>query len=273
MVGVCAHQRNTIRISKIMKKTLSLIAAISLMAGSASAIQVDEIIFQNGAGLDSSQLHATVGMSLTPIGVAPTSLYTLHISLQNTSLASAGDGALVLLTGLAFDLPSGVTVDGSNNNGGSVAAGSGTTTSAGWTTAGANGAWGWDNNSAGLSGGALAYATLTGYDTRVSTVASDGKNAFDGSGNAGGMDYGVFSASETSVSPAPWVKDELDIALNLNLGNYDPSSLLAAIDAGNVAAIFGSPNGTPGVPDGGSTLALFGASILGIGALRRRFSK
>lgn len=256
-----------------MKKTLTSIAAISLMVGSASAINVDEIILQNGAGLDSSQLDASVSMSLNPIGVMPTTSYTLHISLQNTSLDSAGVGALVMLTGLAFDLPSGVTVDGSNNNGGSVAAGSGTTTSVGWTTAGANGAWGWDNNSAGLSGGALAYATLTGYDTRVSTLASDGKYAFDGSGNAGGMDYGIFSTSESSVSPAPWVKDRLDIALNLNLGNYDPSSLLPAIDAGNVAAIFGSPNGTPSVPDGGATLGLLGVGILGVGTLRRRLMK
>lgn len=247
-----------------MKKALTLIAAIPIMVSSASAINVgvDEIIFQNGAGLDSSQLSPSVSMSFNAS--------VLTITLQNLSADTAGDGALVLFTGLAFDLPTGVTVNNSvpSSVGAVTAIGPSTL---GWNSTSAQGAWGWDNNSAGLSGGALAYATLSGYDTRVSTVASDGKNAFDGTGNAGGMDYGVFSAAESSVSPSPWVKDTLEITLNLNTSGYTGTDLIG--DIGNVAAIFGSPNGTPSVPDGGATLALLGVGILGISAVRRRFVK
>jgi hypothetical protein len=253
---------------RLTKQLAFGLAGVPLMAGSLSAVPLDsdyrvlgieETLYQSGDLSDASLLAPRISMAYES-GV-------LYIKLQNLTADAAGSSAGVLLSGLAFNLPGNVAPSGGSNPGDITPLG---TTGGGWVhgETGDEVQWGYDFAQGGASGGALAYAANS-YDTIISTLGSNGKNVFGGSAaNSDGLNYGVFSLAESSTTPGPYVKDTLLITFNLNLGGFG-GDLVDAIDRGNVAAIFGSPNGVP-VPDGGMTLLLLGGSLLVLGALGRR---
>jgi hypothetical protein len=241
------------------------LAAVPLLAEGLSAMQaytqvgVDEKLYQTANLNDPGLLTPEVWMRYAN-GL-------LYIKLVNKSPDNAGDSAGVLLTGVAFNLPDRVAPSGGPDPGSITPLG---TTGGGWVDGdtGDEVQWGYDYAAGGASGGALAYA-MNSYDTVISTLGSNGKNVFGGSAqNADGINYGIFSLSEASTIPDPYVKDALEITLKLDLGNYS-GNLMADIAEGNVAAIFGSPTGTP-VPDSGSTMLLLGGALALLGAIRRR---
>jgi hypothetical protein len=107
-------------------------------------------------------------------------------------------------------------------------------------------------------------------DTFISSVNNGQATQFAGALNIDGPDFGALSANETQFGASQeGVRDSIVIALNLN----GPVSV-SDIDAGNVILSFGSPDtvSTP-VPDGGTTAALLGGALVGLGFLRRKFSR
>ena len=82
--------------------------------GAADTINVDQVLYQSGGVADANLLSGTVNMSLAG--------NVLTIILRNTSQNGAGDGAGILLTGIGFQLPTGVSITG-----GSAVIGSGST--------------------------------------------------------------------------------------------------------------------------------------------------
>ena len=218
-------------------------------------VSYDEILFQTPAQPGSLSAAVRLGLDGT----------TLHILLRNTSPDAAASGSSAELSGLAFSLPSGFSISG-----GSAAAASGSSMvniNAGSKPI--NKAWGYDFDVGSLGGGALAFASHT-YNSRISTIASDGKHSFDNvNKNANGLDYGAISSVETSPPGHEYIKDELEITLNLNVpSGYDLDDLVPAIDAAPMAVMFGSPN-AGGVPDAGATAGLMAVALALLGLGRR----
>lgn len=238
--------------------TKALIALIPLLvhqSASAVSITVDQIVAPGD--VDASQLSGTVNMSLSGS--------VLTINLKNTSADAAGSGAGILLTGIGFNLPTGVTIgSGSASMLGSTAIGF-------VMPAGGNvsSEWGYDNQP--LNSGAL----LT-YDvnTAVSSMESQTTTPFAAGSvakpdNLGGPDFGLLSANEMD-GLGDGVEGILDsLTITLNLAGTISGDLLAFIERGMVALTFGSP-GSATVADGGSTLMLLGSSFGALAYLARR---
>src|SRR5262245_22019974 len=92
------------------------ILAVALWAASsgmalATPINVDQILFDSGGVVDNSLLSGTFDMTLSGT--------TLTITLTNTSADGAGSGAGILLTGIGFQLPDGVSITSGTVNMGS----------------------------------------------------------------------------------------------------------------------------------------------------------
>ena len=64
------------------------------------------------------------------------------------------------------------------------------------------------------------------------------------------------------------IENSLVFSLVLNGIPVLPADYLNRIDQGTVAVTYGSPSGK-GVPDGGTTIALFGLSCIGLAGVRR----
>ncbi len=198
----------------------------------------------------------------------------LTITLQNTSTRDAGSGAGVVLTGLGFNLPDGMSISG-----GSAVMGSpdiaGTLGNAinFIKPAGGNVSQEWGYDTSGLDSGALIGHSV---NNSISSMESQTTDQFQNGSlvpppNLDGPDMGLLSAAFTAADLGTGVEaiqDTLTVTLNLS-GTYS-GDLLAFIDSGNVALTFGSPGGTPSVPDGGSTLSLLGASLVGLQWFARR---
>lgn len=108
-----------------------------------------------------------------------------------------------------------------------------------------------------------------------------GASSFDGAGYTGYkyavVHYGAGQAGGQQVSPGGWYQAwylggaELDInALpqvnNKNVGGFSSIQFFGTHIPG------GGGGDTPGVPDGGSSLALLGAGLMGLGLVRRRMA-
>ncbi len=237
------------------KALLAIVPVLLHQSAMAVPITVDEIVAPSD--VDASQLSGTVNMSLSGS--------VLTITLQNTSLDAAGSGAGILLTGIGFNLPTGVYI------------GSGSASMAGSTAVGfvmpaggdVSSEWGYDNQP--LNSGALL-----GYDvnTAVSSMESQTTTQFAPGSvssplNLGGPDFGLVSANETDGLGAG-VEGILDsLTITLNLAGTIGDDLLAFIERGMVALTFGSP-GSQTVADGGSTLMLLGSSFSVLAYLARR---
>jgi hypothetical protein len=121
----------------------------------------------------------------------------------------------------------------------------------------------------------------------VSGLPGSGNVTNGGAGNEGG--FGSFNFTLDDVGGFQNSVTALSFVLTLTSGTWaDENAVLTPNSSGSVAAadIFvANPNGgdtgatgyvndsIPPVPDGGSTVALLGSALLGLGMLRRRFGK
>jgi len=222
----------------------------------ANSLTVDQIIYQNGSGVNATLFSGSVDATITGTG----SSTMLTILLQNTSAdgaaTDAGSPSLMLLTGIGFQL-AGVTITG-----GSVSVNTGSTAlnfDSGQSTTDIGNQWGYANSNPDGFGdtGVLALNHV------VSTMASSGSTRFEGAppSSIDGPAYGAVSANETQFGNSlagvdDTIKIVLDLSGTVNIGNIN-----------NVVLSFGSPDS---VPDGGCTIALLGSALLGIGAFGRK---
>ena len=253
-------------------------AAFFLWSGQASAtvITYDEIVYSNDAApTDPSLLAGTIDMTLSMS-------YVLTITLTNTSplgvhgeVASA-EPANNLLTGIGFNLPSGVSIDGGSAN--SV---SSTLLNFPMGFTGPNldvsQEWGYDNDPI-LEGPLFVVAALS-YTTGVTSMTSS-TDALFASGTIdtmpplNGPDFGLLSgfvpASTAGALEAIQARVVIMVDL-LGLGmepdDFD-GDLIDYIDAHPVALLFGSPTDTT-IPEPG-TLAIFAFGLLSLGFFARR---
>ena len=251
-----------------MKKSLILLAAVLALAvaptGFAALLTVDQIIFQNNPGVNSSLISGTI--DYTASGSSAT------IVLTNTSpdaaFTDAGAPALMLLTNFGLQLPGVDILSGTV----SVTAGSTALNfDAGQSTTDISNQWNYANQSA--DGFNLPGVLLT--DTYVSSVNNGQSTRFAGPPpvTIDGPDYGALSAFETQFgSSTAAVQDSVTLVLNFD--GAAPS--FDTVNAGNVVLSFGSPDTVGGgnnTPDSGSTAMLLGAALGSVEVLRRLLLK
>jgi hypothetical protein len=254
---------------KVTSKITSIMSSLAIMlaVGSAKAVPltIDQVIFQSGTGQVPSLMTGTVDASVV------TDVTGTHLTLvvRNTSVDAAFTDATapasMLLTHVGFQLPTVPTnIDILS---GTVTATAGSTgVNFDLATTDLNSQWAFANQS--FNGFSLGLPINTG----LTSVQNGQATRFDGgNGSINGPGYGMISALETQFgSSQPGVRDSITFVLNLS-----GAITLAALEAGNVVLGFGSPDtaGVPGVPDGGSTVALLGFTLLGVEILRRKISK
>lgn len=245
----------------MLRRSVLACGFVAMFASGALAapITVDEILYDSST--NPALLSGTVDMTYSS-GV-------LTILLKNTSADAAGSAAGVLLTGIGFQLPTGVTLTGG-------AAYMGTSATAVGFTAPANrnisSEWGYDASP--LHSGMFKDGAAFSYNTVVASMESMTTNQFASGSlgnppNLGGPDFGVISALETNAGGQEAIRDTIRITLNLQGALSD---IVSRIEAGNVGLSFGSPNAslTTKVPEPGSlSLLLVGVGALGA-AIRRR---
>jgi hypothetical protein len=249
--------------TKLAKCGVLATSVLALFAGTASAdpVTVDQVLYQTGIA-DPSLLKGTVDMTFGG--------GTLTITLTNISSDLAGDGAGILLTGIGFELPTGVSITG-----GKVIIGVGSTAVnfAGGAGTDVSQEWGFDNsplNSGVFQSGlpVLSYNTVVGAMTSITTNqfaagSLDGKPA-----GLAGPDFGLISALETgSIGSNEAIRNSL--VITLALGGTIPSDLLASIEKGHVGLSFGSPNPVPEP----LTLSLLLPGLAGLYFARKRLAK
>jgi hypothetical protein len=257
-----------------MKKCIQLVTigvmGAALQAG-AVAINVDQIIYENADGGNPAALAGTVNMTVSGS--------TLTIVLRNTSTATgATPGSFNLLTGLGFNLPTGVTIGSGAAN---LTAGS---VGVNWNSAvlgnNVSGEWGYDN---GVTAGPFDGVTTLDVNTAVSAMQASTDAKFSNTPLLpptvlDGPEFGLLSAA---VSPSEAgglnaISDSITITLNL-LGTWsgNGNALLNYINERGVVLSFASPDSVPGqrVPEGGSTAIMLGLALLGFGGLRRKLQK
>jgi PEP-CTERM motif len=226
-------------------------------SASAAPITIDEILYASGT--DPVLLSGLVDITLSG--------NQLLITLTNTSVDEAGTGAGILLTGIAFQLPTGISVTGGS-------AYMGTSTAVGFT-APADGdvseEWGFDSpplNSGSFLGIAdLSYNTAAGSMVSITTTQFQSGSIGDPV-NLGGPDFGVISNSETDPGGQEAIRNT--IYLTLLLSGTVPGNLVSLIEAGNVGISFGSPDSSNRVPEPSSLwLAALGAGFAFLPRLRR----
>ena len=245
------------KLHKILKSkaVLALVPLLAHQSAMAVSMTVDTIVAPGD--VNAAYLSGTVNMSLSGS--------VLTINLKNTSADAAGSGAGILLTGIGFNLPTGVYI-------GSGSANMGSATAIGFIKpAGGNvsSEWGYDN--APLNSGALlGYPVNTAVSSMQSqTTAQFAPGSIGNPLNLGGPDFGLISANEKD-GLGDGVEGILDsLTITLNLAGTIAGDLLAFIERGTIAVTFGSP-GSQTVADGGSTLMLLGSSFGVLAYLARR---
>ena len=246
----------------MLRRSLLVFALLAVSRGAAFAapITVDEVLFDSAGTTNPSLLSGTVDMTLAGS--------TLTIVLKNTSADAAGSGAGILLTGVAFQLPTGISI-------GSGTAAIGASTAVNFIApVGGNisSEWGYDNSP--LNSGSFLNDSALLYNTVVASMVSMTTSQFAAGSigqppNLGGPDFGAISALETDAGGQEAVRDTIWITLNLT-GNV-PGNLVSQIEAGNVGISFGSPNTSNKVPEPTSlSLLALGAAVFGSAARFRR---
>jgi hypothetical protein len=227
---------------------------------------VDEILFDSGGVSNALLLSGTVDMTYNA------STKSLSIVLTNTSANAAGAGAGILLTGLAFQLPTGTFI----NSGSASMTGSTAVNFSAPGNGNVSSEWGYDNNP--LNSGAFLNNAALAYNTVVASMVSMTTNQFSAGSlgqppGLGGPDFGLVSALETDGlgSGVEGIRDT--IRFSLTLGGNVPTNVLALIQAGNVGLSFGSPDTSNrhSVPEPGS-LSLLSMGVVAFASVvaRRR---
>lgn len=245
----CPNMRFPITAPFQPRKAL-LIAGISLVF-TASAwsvpIDVEEILFEDGIP-SPENLSGTVDMSWDGL--------KLSIVLTNTSGAIGVAGAGNLLTGIGFQLPGTLIIGGGTTGDLSL-----------------DDQWGFNN----LTSGHYNFPATLATNTQVSTMTADTQIEFDGSNpdNVNGPSWGILSAEPDAESPGGQSHVVGTITFEIDLtGGTVPADIVSQINGGNVVLTFGSPkNSNLNVPDGGTTAALLGVALLGLGGARRALSR
>jgi hypothetical protein len=244
----------------MFRNGLFALALLGLSSAPALAvpITVDQILYASGTNL--AGLSGTVDMTLSG--------NTLTITLTNTSLDSAGAGAGILLTGIGFQLPTGVSI---SSGSATIAAGSTGVAFSGTGGTSVSQEWGYDNSP--LNSG--LYSTAGGYTTVVSSMESQTQTQFAAGSiappvNLNGPDFGLVSTLETDPLGTGVEAIRNSIVISLLLTGPVPSNLLALIQSGTVGLSFGSPNTATQVPEPSSLLLLSGAFFASAGYLRRK---
>lgn len=253
----------------IRKLIFGLIAIVMPLSAQAVSITVDEIIYE-GADTDTSVLAGSIDMQLVN--------GNLVVTLTNTSTAVASaDAASNLLTGLGFNLPTGVFI-GSGNA--AVAAGSNTL---GFSGSDVSGEWGYDNSP--LDSGpfqrvpeGIAYSDV---NTTITTMEASTTSAFNPNpllspDGLAGPEFGLLSnnvdAGVAGGLAAIQSSIVFEVALD-GLADYllaNPNfDLLAWIESQDVVISFGSPDQSAAAVSESPALIMLGLGILGL-TLRAR---
>lgn len=222
----------------IVKLTSWVGVATLLLAGasaSATLVNVNEIIYQTGSGVNAGLYSGTV--DVTGFGTT-----TLTIKVANTSPDSAvtdsSSTAQMLLTGIGF-------VSSQSISGASGAITSGSSALNFGSGATINNQWAYANSSSIDGFGALGTGVnhvLTTVDHQIGLVDFDG-----GSENVDGPAYGMVSKNETQFgSSLAGVQNSITFTVNFN-------NAVNSSDFTGVVLAFGSPNAV--VPEAGTVLA------------------
>lgn len=211
----------------------------------------DEILYNSGENV--SVLSADVDMSI--VG------QVLTVMVTNTSSANPGTDAGLLLTGMGFNLPSGLSIaGGSVDMTGSDAVNfsfpAGGDISDQWAYANGNPTGGHFD---GISGGGDGPAVNT-VNAIVSSHHVDGKIPFSGSGISNGPDYGIVSDATFDSGSLEAIRDHATFSITLS--GTVPGDLVTQIDAAPIVLAFGSPTAST-VPEP-SAFAMFGLIFAGV---------